>query len=231
MAADVAKFSAAIDKVWKTFSTQEVLDRRELKELAERDIVQYVDQRFLSGCCVAGVSDAHWWVVGFFCVCVTIVVEGTGHAAHTCVMFVVLSVSGLDSRRSDLLPFSPGGRGVNFLWQSLQQLMWWAKDAHSSQSEKQNTISPKMRTSQKLSKVRKKRRDRCPWLISKPEKQTSTPLLTRGNPARVPFFFAQEVPGTLKPYMWRDLTVHTTCSLNQALACRVVHGSFDPRAS
>lgn len=46
MAADVAKFSAAIDKVWKTFSTQEVLDRRELKELAERDIVQYVDQRF-----------------------------------------------------------------------------------------------------------------------------------------------------------------------------------------
>lgn len=47
MAGDVAKFANAIDKVYKTFSTQEVhLDRKEMKGLGERGTVQYIEKKF-----------------------------------------------------------------------------------------------------------------------------------------------------------------------------------------
>jgi len=47
MAADVAQFANAVDKVYKTFSTQEVhLDRKEMKGLGERSTVQYIEKKF-----------------------------------------------------------------------------------------------------------------------------------------------------------------------------------------
>lgn len=47
MAADVAKFSVAIDKVYKTFSTQEVqFDQKEMRGLSERGTMQYIEQKF-----------------------------------------------------------------------------------------------------------------------------------------------------------------------------------------
>mmetsp|Transcript_102418 Transcript_102418/g.219142 ORF Transcript_102418/g.219142 Transcript_102418/m.219142 type:complete len:379 (-) Transcript_102418:71-1207(-) len=46
MAADVAKFSGAIDKVYKTFSTQVTFDQKELKGLSERKVVQHIEQKF-----------------------------------------------------------------------------------------------------------------------------------------------------------------------------------------
>jgi hypothetical protein len=47
MAADVAKFAAAIDKVYKTFSTQEVqIDQKEMSRLGERGSMQYVERKF-----------------------------------------------------------------------------------------------------------------------------------------------------------------------------------------
>lgn len=47
MAADVAQFTCAMDKVYKTFSTQEVhLDRKETKGLSERGTVQYIEKKF-----------------------------------------------------------------------------------------------------------------------------------------------------------------------------------------
>jgi len=47
MAADVAQFANAVDKVYKTFSTQEVhLDRKEMKGLGERGTVQYIEKKF-----------------------------------------------------------------------------------------------------------------------------------------------------------------------------------------
>mmetsp|Transcript_71700 Transcript_71700/g.115758 ORF Transcript_71700/g.115758 Transcript_71700/m.115758 type:complete len:386 (-) Transcript_71700:30-1187(-) len=47
MAADVAKFTNALDKVFKTFSSQEVqLDSKEMKGLGERGTVQYIEQKF-----------------------------------------------------------------------------------------------------------------------------------------------------------------------------------------
>lgn len=47
MAADVARFGGAVDKVYKTFSTQEVhLDRKEMKGLNERGTVQYIEKKF-----------------------------------------------------------------------------------------------------------------------------------------------------------------------------------------
>lgn len=47
MAADVSRFANAVDKVFKTFSTQEVhLDRKEMKGLGERGTVQYIEKKF-----------------------------------------------------------------------------------------------------------------------------------------------------------------------------------------
>lgn len=46
MAADVVKFSGAIDKVYKTFSTQVQFDQKELKGLSERKVVQHIEQKF-----------------------------------------------------------------------------------------------------------------------------------------------------------------------------------------
>lgn len=47
MAADVAQFAGAVDKVYKMFSSQEVqLDRKEMKGLGERGVVQYVEKKF-----------------------------------------------------------------------------------------------------------------------------------------------------------------------------------------
>lgn len=47
MVADVAEFSEAVDRVYKTFSTQEVsLDRKEMKGMGERGMLQYVEQKF-----------------------------------------------------------------------------------------------------------------------------------------------------------------------------------------
>lgn len=47
MAADVAKFQAGLDKVFKTFSSQEVqLDPKELKGLGQRGTTQYIEQKF-----------------------------------------------------------------------------------------------------------------------------------------------------------------------------------------
>lgn len=47
MAADVAQFANAVEKVYKTFSTQEVqLDRKEMKGLGERGTAQYIEKKF-----------------------------------------------------------------------------------------------------------------------------------------------------------------------------------------
>lgn len=47
MSADVPKLSGAIDKVYKTFSTQEVqFDSKELRGLSERGTMQYIEQKF-----------------------------------------------------------------------------------------------------------------------------------------------------------------------------------------
>lgn len=47
MAADVAKLSAGLDRVFKTFSTQEPqLDPKEMKGLGERGTQQYIEQKF-----------------------------------------------------------------------------------------------------------------------------------------------------------------------------------------
>jgi chromosome segregation ATPase len=47
MTADVAQFTNALDKVYKTFSTQEVhLDRKEMKGLGERGTIQYIEKKF-----------------------------------------------------------------------------------------------------------------------------------------------------------------------------------------
>mmetsp|Transcript_6241 Transcript_6241/g.14931 ORF Transcript_6241/g.14931 Transcript_6241/m.14931 type:complete len:380 (+) Transcript_6241:48-1187(+) len=47
MAADVAKFSVAMDKAWKTFASQEVVvDSKELKGLGDRQVVQHIEQKF-----------------------------------------------------------------------------------------------------------------------------------------------------------------------------------------
>jgi len=47
MAADAAKFSGAIDKVYKNFSTQEVqFDPTEMKGLSNRDAMQYMEKKF-----------------------------------------------------------------------------------------------------------------------------------------------------------------------------------------
>lgn len=47
MSADVGKLSGAIDKVYKTFSTQEVqFDSKELRGLSERGTMQYIEQKF-----------------------------------------------------------------------------------------------------------------------------------------------------------------------------------------
>ncbi|CAE7428521.1 unnamed protein product [Symbiodinium natans] len=47
MAADVAKLCASLDKIFKTFSTQEVeLDPKEMKNFREKGTVQYIEQKF-----------------------------------------------------------------------------------------------------------------------------------------------------------------------------------------
>ncbi|OLP81903.1 hypothetical protein AK812_SmicGene37503 [Symbiodinium microadriaticum] len=47
MAADVAKLCASLDKIFKTFSTQEVqLDPKEMKNFRERGTLQYIEQKF-----------------------------------------------------------------------------------------------------------------------------------------------------------------------------------------
>eukprot|EP00747_Dinoflagellata_sp_TGD_P164314 gnl/TRDRNA2_/TRDRNA2_184088_c0_seq1.p1 gnl/TRDRNA2_/TRDRNA2_184088_c0~~gnl/TRDRNA2_/TRDRNA2_184088_c0_seq1.p1 ORF type:complete len:379 (+),score=88.30 gnl/TRDRNA2_/TRDRNA2_184088_c0_seq1:104-1240(+) len=47
MAADVASFTAAIDKVWRTFSTQEVaLDQKEMAGLSEHRTKKYIEHKF-----------------------------------------------------------------------------------------------------------------------------------------------------------------------------------------
>lgn len=47
MAADVAQFANAVDKVYKTFSTQEVnLDQKEMKGLGDRSAIQYIEKKF-----------------------------------------------------------------------------------------------------------------------------------------------------------------------------------------
>jgi hypothetical protein len=47
MSADIAEFTQAVDKAWKTFSTQEVaLDPKEVVGLDERDHLQYIEQKF-----------------------------------------------------------------------------------------------------------------------------------------------------------------------------------------
>jgi chromosome segregation ATPase len=47
MAADVTQFTNAVDKVYKTFSTQEVhLDKREMKGLGERGTIRYIEDKF-----------------------------------------------------------------------------------------------------------------------------------------------------------------------------------------
>jgi DNA repair exonuclease SbcCD ATPase subunit len=46
MAADVLTFSSAIDKVYKTFSTQEVFDRKDIRGNADRGAIQQLEQRF-----------------------------------------------------------------------------------------------------------------------------------------------------------------------------------------
>eukprot|EP00931_Biecheleriopsis_adriatica_P005444 TRINITY_DN106967_c0_g1_i1.p1 TRINITY_DN106967_c0_g1~~TRINITY_DN106967_c0_g1_i1.p1 ORF type:complete len:392 (+),score=101.75 TRINITY_DN106967_c0_g1_i1:90-1265(+) len=47
MAADVAKFQTSLDRVFKTFSTQEPqLDTKEMKGLGERGTQQYIEQKF-----------------------------------------------------------------------------------------------------------------------------------------------------------------------------------------
>lgn len=47
MAADVATFNAALDKAYKTFSTQEVrIDPKEVRGLSERKTMQHAEQRF-----------------------------------------------------------------------------------------------------------------------------------------------------------------------------------------
>jgi len=47
MAADVAKLCASLDKIFKTFSTQEVqLDPKEMKNFRERGTMQYIEQKF-----------------------------------------------------------------------------------------------------------------------------------------------------------------------------------------
>eukprot|EP00933_Yihiella_yeosuensis_P061495 TRINITY_DN64317_c0_g1_i1.p1 TRINITY_DN64317_c0_g1~~TRINITY_DN64317_c0_g1_i1.p1 ORF type:complete len:375 (-),score=88.42 TRINITY_DN64317_c0_g1_i1:152-1276(-) len=47
MAADVAKLTGALDKVFKTFSSQEVqLNPKEMKGLGERGTAQYIEQKF-----------------------------------------------------------------------------------------------------------------------------------------------------------------------------------------
>ncbi|CAJ1362758.1 unnamed protein product [Effrenium voratum] len=47
MAADVAKLCASLDKIFKSFSTQEVqLDPKEMTNLRDRGTIQYVEQKF-----------------------------------------------------------------------------------------------------------------------------------------------------------------------------------------
>lgn len=47
MAADVAKLCASLDKIFKTFSTQEIqLDPKEMKNFRERGTMQYIEQKF-----------------------------------------------------------------------------------------------------------------------------------------------------------------------------------------
>ncbi|CAK9062236.1 unnamed protein product [Durusdinium trenchii] len=47
MTADVAKLCASLDKIFKTFSTQEVqLDPKEMKNFRERGTMQYIEQKF-----------------------------------------------------------------------------------------------------------------------------------------------------------------------------------------